>query len=61
MDLNEARLHEENLKIHTGARIFSCLSIASVDCKQHLSEIVFSALVGCLDLSHGQTITEEMC
>jgi hypothetical protein len=35
---------------------FSCLSIASIDGEQHLSEVVFSALVG---FSKIQTITKE--
>ena len=43
MDFNEARLHEANL--HTHARICNHLSIASIDGKQRLSEVVFSALV----------------
>ena len=46
MDFNASRLHEVTLNIHMYAWIFSRLSIASVDGKQHLSEIVFSALVG---------------
>ena len=48
MNFNEARLHEAFINLHTHACIFSCLSIASVDGKQHLSEVVFSALVGFL-------------
>jgi hypothetical protein len=35
-----------DLKFDTNKRIFSRLSVASVDGKQHLSEVVFSALVG---------------
>ena len=46
MDFNEARLHEAILNLHTHTWILSCLSIASVDGKQHLSEVVLSALVG---------------
>ena len=42
----DARLHEATLYFHTHTWFFFRLSIASVDCKQHLSEIVFSALVG---------------
>ena len=42
MDLNESRMEEATLKLHTHGLIFSRLSIASVDDKQHLSEIVFS-------------------
>ena len=45
MDLNEARLHEATLNLHTHACIFSRMSIASVDGKQYLSEVVFSAFV----------------
>ena len=40
VDFNEARLHEETYKLHTHAWIFSRLSIASVDDKQHLSDSV---------------------
>ena len=46
VDFNEARLHEATLNLHTHARIFSRLSIASVDGKQNFSEIVFCALFG---------------
>ena len=46
MDFNESRMEEATLKLHTHGLIFSRLSIASVDDKQHLSEVVFSALVG---------------
>ena len=46
VDLNEARLHEKTLNLHTHAWISPRLLIASVDGKQHLSEVVFSALVG---------------
>jgi hypothetical protein len=45
VDFNEEHLHEATLNLHTHAWIFSCLSIASVDDKQHLSEVVFSALI----------------
>ena len=45
MDFNEARLYEATLNLHTYARIISRLSVASVDGKQHLSE-VFNVLVG---------------
>jgi hypothetical protein len=46
VDFNEAHLHEVTLNDHTHAWIFSCLSIVSADGKQHLSEAVFSTLVG---------------
>ena len=46
VDFNEARLHEATLNLHTHAWFFSSLSIASVDGKQHLNELVFSALGG---------------
>ena len=46
VDINEARLLEASLNLHTHAWIFPRLSISSVDGKQHLSEVVFSALVG---------------
>jgi hypothetical protein len=46
VDLNEAHLHEATLNLHTYVLIFSRLSVASIDGKQHLSEVVFSALVG---------------
>ena len=36
-------LHEATLNLHTHAWIFYRLSIASVDGKQHFSEVVFSA------------------
>ena len=42
MYFNEARLNEATLNLHTHAWIFSRLSIASVDGKEHLSEVVFS-------------------
>jgi hypothetical protein len=45
VDFNEAYLHEATLNLRTHTCIFSCLSIAQVDGKQHLSEIVLSALV----------------
>ena len=44
--LNEARLHEGSLNLHSHVCIFSRLPIASVDGKQHWSGVVFSALVG---------------
>ena len=44
-DFYEARLHEATFNLHTHAWIFSSLSIASVDGKQDLSEVVFSDLV----------------
>ena len=46
MDFNEKRLHETTLNLYTDAWIFPSLSIASIDDKQHLNELVFSALVG---------------
>ena len=46
VDFNEVRLHEATLNLHTHAWILSRLPIAPVDGKQHLSEVVFSALVG---------------
>ena len=46
VDFNEACMHEVTLNLYMHAWIFSCLSIASVLAKQHLSEVVFSALVG---------------
>ena len=46
VDFNEAHLHEVTLILHTHAWIFSHLLIVSVDGKEHLSEVVFSALVG---------------
>ena len=45
VDFNEVRLHEATLNLHMHARIFSCMLIASVDLKQHLNEVVFSALI----------------
>ena len=45
-NFNDARLHEATFDLHTCARIFSRLSIASVDGKQHLSKVVFSVLLG---------------
>ena len=45
VDFNEARLHEAAFNLHMHVWMFSCLSIASVDGKQHLREVVFSALV----------------
>ena len=47
LDISEAHLHEVTLNLHTHVWIFSCMSIVTVDGKQHhLSEVVFSALVG---------------
>ena len=46
VDLNEVRMHEATLNLDTHAWVFFRLSIASVDGKQHLSVVVFSALVG---------------
>jgi hypothetical protein len=46
VDLYEACLHEVTLNLYMHAWIFPRLSILSVDGKQHLSEVVFSALVG---------------
>ena len=46
VDLNEARLHKATLNLLTHMWIFSRLSIASLDGKQHLSEVVSSALIG---------------
>ena len=40
-----SRQWKATLNLHTHAWIFSCLSIVSVDGKQHLHEIVFSALL----------------
>ena len=41
VDFNEAWLDEVTLNLHMHAWIFSCLSIALVDGKQNLSEVVF--------------------
>ena len=41
------RLHGTTLKLYKPYMTFSRLSMASVDGKQHLSELVFSALLGC--------------
>ena len=46
VDFNEARMYETTMKLHTNPWILSRLSLASVDGKQHLSEAVFSALIG---------------
>ena len=46
VDLNEAPLHEATFNLHSNTCIFSRLSLSSVDGKQHLSEVEFSALVG---------------
>ena len=43
VDFNEARLHEANLNLHMHVWFFPANSI--IDGKQHLSEVVFSALV----------------
>jgi hypothetical protein len=43
---NEMHLHEAILNLYTHVGIFSYLSIASLGGKQHLTEVVFSALVG---------------
>ena len=45
VDFNEARLYEATLNLHTHALIVP-LSIVSVDGKQYLNEVAFSALVG---------------
>ena len=44
VDFNEVRLHEVTLNPHMHALILSCLSIALVDGKQHLSEVVYNVL-----------------
>ena len=46
VDFNEVHLHEATFSLHTHTWIFSLLSIASVDGKQLLSEVVFNAFVG---------------
>jgi hypothetical protein len=46
VDCNEVHLHEATLNLHMHSLIFFCLSIPSVDVKQHLSEVVFSTHVG---------------
>ena len=46
MDFNDACLHETTLNLHIHAWIFSHLSVASIDSKQHLNEVAFRALVG---------------
>ena len=46
VDINEARLLEATLNLQMHAWIFSHLSVASVNSNQHLSEVVFIALVG---------------
>ena len=43
VDFNEACFHEATLNLHMHVLIFSCLSIVSVDGKQPLCEVVFSA------------------
>ena len=45
VDFNEAHLREMSLNLHTHTWNFFHLSIVSVDDKQHLSEVVFSAVV----------------
>ena len=45
VDLNEARLHEATLNLHMHERIISCPSIASVDGKQHLSQVVYNVVL----------------
>ena len=46
VDFNEMHLYETILNLHTQVWILSHLSIVPADGKQHLSEVVFSALVG---------------
>ena len=46
VDFNDVRLHKATLNPHTHARIFPCLTIASVDDNQNLSEVEFNGLVG---------------
>ena len=58
MDFNEARLHEATLNLHTHPWMFP-LSIAPVDDKQHLSEVLFSALVGFSLYTKVQTMTKQ--
>ena len=41
VDFNEVRLYEVFLNLHMHVWIFSSLSVATVDVKQHLSEVVF--------------------
>ena len=43
MDFNDTHLHETIFNLHTHVWILSRLSIASVDGKQHLSEVRFSS------------------
>ena len=45
VNFNEVHLHEAILNLHTHPWCFSCLSIVSVDGKQHLSGVIFSAPV----------------
>ena len=45
VDFNEAYLHVVTLNLRVDVWIFSRLSIASIDGKLHLSEVVFSDLV----------------
>ena len=46
VDFNDVHFQGATLNLQTHAWIFYCLSIASIDGKHHLSEVVFSALVG---------------
>ena len=46
VDFNEVHLHEGKLNLNMHTLIFSRLSMALVHGKQHLSELVFRALVG---------------
>ena len=59
VDFNEASLYEATVNLHTHTLTFSRLSIASVDGKQHLSEVVFSALVGFSLLENYQTFLQK--
>ena len=63
VEFSEARLYEATLNLHTYVWFFSRLWTASLDGKRHLSEVVFSALVGFLLYSRvrtqGQTIAKE--
>ena len=61
---SEACLHEATLNLHTDAWIFSCLSVPSVDGKQHLIAVVFRLLSDfhCTPWVHttgSNTITEK--
>ena len=46
VDFNEAHLYKATLNLHTHMLIFFSPINMSVDGKQHLSEVRFSALVG---------------